>query len=240
MRTQTIRYGNNQRQVLDLYLSRKSQKWPDVTIVFWHGGSWQGGDKKTYRFLGRTFSRIGYNVVIPNYRLYPEVKFPAFVEDGAMAIKWVATQFPKSKIVLMGHSAGAHIAAMLTFENKYLKQVGVDSNRIGGIIGISGPYNFTLSPGIKDVFSSSPKIEWNPYDMLINPKPAMLIYGERDKVVAISNSEDLYQKLRKLGGYPLILELPILGHISILLPFIIRFVGFPGLKSKVKQFLEGI
>lgn len=238
MKAKTYNYGDHQLQNLDVFSASGVHHNP--VVIFWHGGSWQGGDKKTYRFIGRTFSKLGCNVVIPNYRLYPKVKFPEFVEDGAMAIKWVATHFPKSKIVLMGHSAGAHIAAMLTFENKYLKQVGVDSNRIGGIIGISGPYNFTLSPGIKDVFSSSPKIEWNPYDMLINPKPAMLIYGERDKVVAISNSEDLYQKLRKLGGYPLILELPILGHISILLPFIIRFVGFPGLKSKVKQFLEGI
>lgn len=232
----TYKYGNHPLQSLDVIPSSKNLESP--TIIFWHGGSWQGGDKKTYRFIGRAFSKLGCNVVIPNYRLYPEVQFPAFIEDGALAIKWAATQFPKSKIILMGHSAGAHIAAMLTFENKYLNKIGVNSGRIGGLIGISGPYNFDLSPNIKKVFSGFPKIEWNPYDRVIRPKPAMLIYGEKDKVVLTSNSEDLYQKLRKLGGKPMIIEFPILGHISILLPLIVRFTGYRGLRLKLIQFLE--
>lgn len=237
MKSKTFQYGKHSRNSLDVYFSKGGNSKP--VIIFWHGGSWKGGDKRTFRFVGRSLVRLGYNVVIPNYRLYPDVKFPSFVEDGALAVSWVTKKFPDSKIILMGHSAGAHIAALLTFENKYLKRAKVDDSKIAGLIGISGPYNFSLSPSIKEVFAESPKIEWNPCDRVVKPKPAMLIYGERDKVVLTSNSEDLYQKLRMLGGKPFILEYPLLGHISILLPFIIRFIGFEGLKSKVIHFIEG-
>lgn len=190
--------------------------------------------------MGKTLARLGYTVVVPNYRLYPEVKFPKFVEDGALAIKWAVSKFPDSKIVLMGHSAGAHIAALLTFDSKYIRREGLNSDRIGGFIGVSGPYNFYLGPELAKIFEGSPKSEWNPYDKILKPKPTMLIYGGRDKVVLTSNSEDMYQKLRKLRGNPQILEFPLLGHISILFPFKIGLIGFSGLKSKLTKFIDEI
>ena len=230
-------YGEHPRQSLDIY-SRASASSGEPVIVFWHGGSWQGGDKSGYKFMGKALSKLGSTVVIPNYRLYPEVKFPSFIEDGALAVAWVAKKYPDSKIFLMGHSAGAHIASMLTFEDTYLKNAGVNLDKIGGFIGISGPYNFTLGPKIAPVFSNSSKELWNPLDRLRYPKPALLIYGKRDRTVATSNSKELYKKLSELGGKPLMITYSLFGHISILLPFILRLNGFPGLKKSINQFIH--
>ena len=80
-----ISYGSGARHKLDVYRPRGADNVP--VIVFFYGGRWQSGAKGWYRFLGATLPARGYVVVVPDYRLYPEVKFPEFVMDGAKALQ---------------------------------------------------------------------------------------------------------------------------------------------------------
>ena len=84
-----IAYGGGARQRLDVYTPRNAQNRP--IIVFWYGGGWEGGKKSQYRFVGAALAKAGYVAVLPDYRLYPDVKFPAFVQDGAAALAWVVS-----------------------------------------------------------------------------------------------------------------------------------------------------
>ena len=116
------RYGNEQRHQLDIYVPERTAPGSPV-VVFFYGGSWKRGEKANYAFVGRTLSSKGFITVIPDYRLYPEVTFPAFVEDGAKVLAWVSEHIEQARngIVVMGHSAGAHIAALLALDKSYLE-----------------------------------------------------------------------------------------------------------------------
>ena len=192
-----IAYGEHIRQRLDIY-SPESIK-PKKTIVFFYGGAWDSGNKENYRFVAQAFASEGYRVVIPDYRLYPEIKFPTFLEDAGAAVKWVseATQEP---IVLMGHSAGAHIAAMLILNEKFLENTGVDQNRLQSWVGLSGPYDFLpfTSRTVKDIFSTAAKPEFSQPIYFADKKsiPALLIHGKDDKRVLPKNSINLAKALR--------------------------------------------
>ena len=94
-------------------------------IVFFYGGSWQGGNKSIYKFVGSALARRGYVVIVPDYRVYPEVIYPGFLEDGALAVRWTkdnATRFgaDPNMLFVMGHSAGAYMAAMLALDSRWL------------------------------------------------------------------------------------------------------------------------
>ena len=123
---QGIYYGEQERQKLDVYYPQVTRPNAPV-IVFFYGGSWRRGDRERYRFVGQALSSQGYLAVIPDYRLYPEVQFPAFVEDGAASIAWIKKNIPQSEngIILIGHSAGAHLAALLALDGRYLHGKGV-------------------------------------------------------------------------------------------------------------------
>src|ERR1700754_1905543 len=111
-RESDIAYGPLPRQKLDLYLPeapRPDGKW----VIFFYGGSWDSGAKGNYLFVAQALASRGVTTVIADYRLYPEVRFPAFVEDAARATRWAADRVGLSKLFVMGHSAGAHIALML-------------------------------------------------------------------------------------------------------------------------------
>jgi acetyl esterase/lipase len=117
-RTADLAYGDQRRQKLDVYQPRRATATPRPVVVFWYGGSWTAGEKESYRFVGAALAQMGYVAVLPDYRLYPNVKFPSFIDDGARAVAWAqkhAADYHADgrRIVLMGHSAGAHLAALL-------------------------------------------------------------------------------------------------------------------------------
>ena len=101
-------------------------------MIFFYGGSWDSGSKGDYLFVAQALTASGYTVVIPDYRLYPEVRFPAFVEDGAQAVRWTADRVGSGKLFVMGHSAGAHIALLLAANTPYLQAAGVDRMKLRG------------------------------------------------------------------------------------------------------------
>ena len=106
------------------------------------------GSKRTYRYVAKALARRGYVAVLPDYRIYPQARYPDFLDDGALAVRWVKDNAKRfggdpQKIFLMGHSAGAHIAAMLAIDATWLQKVGLVPGRdIAGLIGVSGPYDF--------------------------------------------------------------------------------------------------
>ena len=136
-----IAYGPDPRQKLDLYRPDKPRA-DGKTVIFFYGGAWETGSKGDYLFVAQALVAGGYTVVIPDYRLYPAVRFPAFVDDGARAARWTADRVGSDKVFVMGHSAGAHIALLLAANTPYLATAGVDRMKLGGVIGLSGPYDF--------------------------------------------------------------------------------------------------
>jgi hypothetical protein len=114
-----IPYGADHRQQLDVYVPSGPTAGPRPIIVFFYGGSWNSGVKNGYGFVGRALAARGFVVAIPDYRLVPQVRFPAFLEDGAAAVRWMrghAAQYggDPDRVVLAGHSAGAYNAARRT------------------------------------------------------------------------------------------------------------------------------
>ena len=106
-----LSYGEHKRQVLGVVSSEVCRSAP--VILFFHGGSWRWGQKDYHREIGKQFARKGIVFVTANYRLYPEVRFPAFPEDVALASAWVRKNVRAhggdgNNLFLMGHSAGAH------------------------------------------------------------------------------------------------------------------------------------
>ena len=138
--TLDMAYGNNARQRLDVYRPRKAGN--GKVVVFFYGGSWRTGSKTDYRFVAEALTSRGFIAVLPDYRVYPEVMFPKFVEDSATAVRWVHDHISRfsgdtNHIYLMGHSAGAHIAALLTLDAHYLADAGLERKTIRATAGLS-------------------------------------------------------------------------------------------------------
>ena len=164
-----ILFGRHLRQKLDIYCPASASPLiaergipvePLPVIVFFYGGSWQWGNRRDYKFVAAQLAKQGFVVVVPDYRLYPEVRFPAFLEDGAAAISWVFKNIlahggDPDSVFLMGHSAGAYNAMMLALNTSYLDRAGQDAARIAGVIGLAGPYDFLPfhDPAIAQIFS---------------------------------------------------------------------------------------
>src|ERR1700744_5976030 len=141
-----IPYSAGSRHKLDVFQPRSAAGAP--IVIFFYGGGWRSGRKTMYGFAGRALARRGYVAVLPDYRVYPDAKYPDFLDDGAHAVRWVKDNAAKiggdpASIFLMGHSAGAHIAAMLSLDARWLAKVGLAPGRdIAGFIGLAGPYDF--------------------------------------------------------------------------------------------------
>ena len=229
-RTTNLAFGPDPRQKLDVYLPKKIG--PDArVVVFFYGGSWRGGSKTDYRFVAQALTSRGFIVVLPDYRVYPQVIFPAFVEDGALAVRWVRDNIATyggstNHIYLMGHSAGSHIAALLTLDAYYLKAVGLDRNVIRATATLSGPYDFTPNPWDRPVFGMAtnqtaidPQIE--PITFVDGQEPPMLlVQGLRDNIVAPSNAVNLAARIRERGGEVEYITYPKRGHAAVVVALV--------------------
>lgn len=189
---------------LDVYPARNAPG-PAPVVVFFYGGSWQGGRREYYRFVGEALSARGVVVVIPDYRKAPEFVFPAFMHDAASATAWTLSHAAElggdpDRVHVMGHSAGGHIAALLGTDASYLARRNVRTRQLAGVIGLAGPYDFLpiTDPSIKQVFGA--ESDW-PQSQPVNfvdgdEPPFLLIHGGSDKRVWPMNSEHLAARLR--------------------------------------------
>ncbi len=231
--TASIPYASGDRRSLDVYRPVNAKDAP--VVVFFYGGNWQNGSKEIYRFLAATLANHGYVAIVPDYRVYPEVKFPDFLADGAQAVRWAkrnAAGFggDPDKLFIMGHSAGAHIAAMLTLDPQWLAAVGLNAKRdVAGLIGLAGPYDFLplRDPTLKVIFGPGDLAHTQPITFVdgVEP-PALLATGAGDTTVSPGNTTRLSARLRQNGGtvteivYPRIGHVPIIGAFSPVLRFL--------------------
>ncbi len=216
-----IAYGPLPRQKLDLY--RPTTPRPDgKSVIFFYGGSWDSGSKADYLFVGQALVARGVTTVVADYRLYPEVRFPAFIEDAAQATRWAGEQADLAKLFVMGHSAGAHIALMLAANTPYLARAGVDRLKMAGVIGLSGPYDFLPLESAKliDIFGGANRPEIEAITFAQAPLPhALLIHGTADTTVYPRNSVNLAAAWR-LAGAPVELKLyDGVDHIDVIAAF---------------------
>ena len=146
--TQAVAYGNHPRQKLDIYKPAQAAAvggYP--VVVFFYGGSWTSGERANYAFVGEALASRGVLTMVADYRLYPEVRYPDFLTDSALALAYGLKQAealggnPK-RVFVMGHSAGAYNAAMLALDGRWLKGAGHDPAELAGFIGLAGPYDF--------------------------------------------------------------------------------------------------
>lgn len=184
---------------------------PRPVVVFFYGGCWGACTrfyKADYRFVAEALTEAGYVVVIPDYRLYPEVQFPAIMADASAAVTWVTDNIgdyggDPAQLFLMGHSAGAQMAALLTLnQTAYLQTPTYES--IQGFIGLAGPYDFlpfdqAYQPilfGPEENYPASQPINFVTGD----EPPLLLLYGNADSVVYPRNIENLSEKVTQFGG----------------------------------------
>ncbi len=214
-----IAYGPLPRHRLDLYRP-EGMRADAPLVVFLYGGAWRSGSKSIYRFLGEAFASRGIATAVPDYRLYPEVRFPTFVQDGALAMAFLdqAPALPTGPRVLAGHSAGAHIAMMLALDAQWRQAAGAAPP--AAVVGISGPYDIMpLRPGgfLARVFDGADRPETQPITFANRPgPPLLLLHGLADRTVLPEQSERLATR-RRAAGYPVrLVTYGDVGHIDII------------------------
>jgi acetyl esterase/lipase len=200
----SVQYDSAHALSLDIHRPRNSNR-KTAVVVFFYGGSWQTGTRQDYRFVGQSLAKQGVLVIVPDYRKSPQVAFPAFVEDAARAVAWTKLHAAEyggdpSRIFLVGHSAGAHIAAMLGTDGRFLRAVGMQPRDLAGIVGLAGPYDFLPITDPLQLPIFAPEAAW-PLSQPVNfvdgdEPPFLLLQGTADKVVRPRNAERLAAKLR--------------------------------------------
>jgi acetyl esterase/lipase len=219
-----IAYGAHPRHRLDVYVPETAAGASGESrplVVFWHGGRWTYGDKADYRFVGAALAELGYVAVLPNYRLYPEVKMAGFMDDAARAGRWAAANAAlygadANLMYLMGHSAGAHLAALVTLDARYFAADGAAPPPIAGVIGLSGPYDFLplKEADVQDMFGPPQDYPLSQpiHFVRADAPPMLLVHGLKDDTVRPKNSVNFAASLRALG-VPVTLKLyPDLVH----------------------------
>jgi acetyl esterase/lipase len=240
-----LAYGADPRQKLDLYIPDAPPPRMPV-ILFFYGGSWESGSKDLYLALGQAFASKGIMVAVADYRLYPQVRYPAFVEDGARAFAYVrahAAQYggDPARLFLAGHSAGAYNAVMLAADTHYLRDAGADISQVCGVIGIAGPYNFLPlhDKHLIAIFGGANRPETQPITYIDGRRPPMLLAaGTDDTTVLPRNSSDLAEKLQSFGSSVRLVRYPGVGHIGIILSLAPGFRGRTSLRADMIDFVE--
>jgi acetyl esterase/lipase len=202
-----LSYGEHARQRLNIY--RPAEDGAKPVLLFFHGGSWRDGDREGYGFVGRAFAARGFVTVIADYRKYPEVKFPDFVEDAAAATKWVHSNISghggdPDRIFLMGHSAGAHLVSLISTDRKWLRQSGNDARIVKGTVALAGPhdfYPFTSDAAQAALGDWTKPEETQPIHYArADAPPMLLLHGDRDQTVKVRNSKAMAKAIEAKGG----------------------------------------
>jgi acetyl esterase/lipase len=240
-----LAYGENARNRIDLYVP-DGLRGPVPVLLFFYGGSWQGGSKDIYDAFGRLFAREGIVTAIADYRLYPEVKYPAFLEDGASAVAFLHEHVASyggdpARLFVSGHSAGAYIAVMLAVNDRYLTAVGGNTSWLRGVIGLAGPYDFLplYETAMIDIFGGAREMATQPIKYAGNPSPPMLLaHGLADKTVGAGNSRRMAEKLLGGGNAVELKGYPGVGHIGIMLSLLPPFRRRTTLYADMLRFLR--
>ena len=227
--TRNVAYGSGASKRLDLYTPKRVTRDPLPVIIFLYGGRWTEGAKGQYAFAADALAQAGFIVAVPDYRKYPDVKFPAFVEDSAEAVAWAHDHIGRhggdpAHIFLTGHSAGAHIGALIAADPKYLQAHNKSRSIIAAFAGLAGPYDFIPeSEDLKHMFGPPERYEQMRATTFIDggQPPMLLLHGAEDDTVRLYNLERLAATIKAKGGqvetkvYPGINHIEIVGALTV-------------------------
>jgi acetyl esterase/lipase len=241
-RTQDVAYVlatdpsfSTERHRLDVYAPRRKAAMGRPVVVFIHGGNWDSGSKNLYTFIGRRLAKQGVVAVIINYRLSPQVQVPAMAEDCARAVLWTQQHIAEydgdpQRIFLMGHSAGAGLAALLATDNRYFMRLGLPKNPVRGVI-LDDPagldmYDYLLKKQYAGdeqyltAFGRDPE-GWKAvsalYHLTSASPPFVTFLGGKTYPSILTSTEKFRQRLVELGFQPQLTLLPDKKHIPMVL-----------------------
>ena len=200
-----VAYGSHERQKLDIYRPDRQGNHP--VIIFVYGGSWQSGDRAGYAFAGRSFARAGYTTVVMDYRLAPQHRYPAFVQDTASALGWTYRHISRyggnpQQLFIVGHSAGAFNAVTAVDDLRFWQTAGVPNRAIRGVIGLGGPYSYDFrTDSTSIVFPAGGHPDQIMPDRHVRPDapPHLLVTGANDHTVGIINVQRMTAALQRAG-----------------------------------------
>jgi acetyl esterase/lipase len=244
--TRDIAFGPDPRHKLDVYAPPR-EGGPKPVLVFMYGGSWSSGDKATYGFAGAAFSDAGFVTVVPDYRLVPEVRYPAFIEDNARAVRWARDNAARyggdpERIVIVGHSAGAYNAAMVALDPRWLQAAGAPRGTIKAWAGLAGPYDFLPldDPSTIAAFGQAPNLPDTQPGAHVdrNDPPAFLATGADDRTVAPRHTRDLAARLQAAGVPVETRVYPGVSHVGIVTALGPLFGGRAPVRRDVTAFLK--
>jgi acetyl esterase/lipase len=220
-----IAYGAHPRQRFDVYVPESSRD-DTPLLMFFYGGSWRGGDKADYAFVGRAFAAAGYVTAIPDYRVVPEVRYPDFVIDCGRALAAFQAQAATfgtraGAVHLVGHSAGAYNAVMLALADELARASGLERSSIKALAGLSGPYDFLplRARATREAFAGVADLEATQPVNRVRPDapPMLLANGGADTVVVPKNIYRMQELLAAEGAVAVTREYANLGHAGTLL-----------------------
>lgn len=249
-----VAYGPAPRQQLDVYRPLAATlpvEGKRPLVVFFYGGTWTTGERASFKFVGEALASRGAVVVLPDYGRSPAFRYPVFVQDSALAVKWAldnATRLgadPK-QVYVMGHSSGGYNAAMVALDARWLGAVGASPKQLAGWIGLAGPYDFLPieNPDAQVAFNwpdTPPDSQPLAHASAAAPR-TLLIAATKDKLVnPVRNTGQMATKLRAAGVPVETREFDDLSHITLIgavakplqwlggpvLPPVLGFLGLP-------------
>ncbi len=242
-KTKDISYGPLERQKLDIYKAEPPKANAPV-IIFVHGGGWDGGSKDIYKFLAQAFTSRGYDFAVPNYRLFPEARYPDMIVDTAKAMAYILGQYKDRPIIVMGHSAGGYNALMATLDKSYLAAEGIDiCERVSGVISLAGPtgaYELKKEPYIT-IFPNRFRGADAPLGHVASKAPPLfLMNGADDITVGPKNAQNLAAAINARGGQVTLKIYEGFGHITPVKNLSKHFDGGNSYKDELFAFIESL
>ena len=238
------RYGPEVRNTVDVYAPQNASNAP--VVLFIHGGSWSGGDKSDHAFVGDSLARAGYVTGVMNYRLAPQHRYPDYVQDAALALKWLrdhAGQFGgnPNNLFVSGHSAGGFNAVELVDNARWLAEVNVPVSSIRGVIGIAGPYSYDFRQYQSRVaFPEGGHPDDIMPDRHIRPDapPHLLLVAQKDTTVHPQNALNMEAALKKAGIPVQRVVLPRLNHVTIIGAVARNLTWLGSTRAEILRFVE--
>lgn len=243
-----LAYGDHPRQRVDLLAptatAPDARGWP--VVVFFYGGGWDSGSRRDYAWAAQALAAQGFLVALPDYRIVPEVRFPTFLEDAAAATAWIGAHVrdhggDPDRLAVAGHSAGAHLALMITLDRRYMAAAGAP-NLIKAAAGLAGPYEFLPFdvPASVNAFGQAPDPKaTQPITFArADAPPIWLGHGTDDDTVHAEDTILLSEALKALGAPVEARLYPGLNHPDLIATFSPLFRGKAPVLTEVAAFLH--
>lgn len=242
--TPDLRYGPDARHLMDVYAPQNARNAP--VVLFIHGGSWEGGSKETHRFVGESLARAGYVTAVMNYRLAPMNRYPAYVQDAALALKVLrekagALGGHPDNLFVMGHSAGAFNAVEAVDNVRWLAEVGVPVRAVRGVIGVAGPYSYDFRQfSSARAFPEGATPDEVMPDRHVRPDapPHLLLVAANDETVYEQNGVNMRAALQRAGVPVTYTVLPRVNHITVIAAMARPLTFLGGTRQAVIDFIE--